>query len=177
MSFNSGKTQEQRLRQRKASKKLPQPRTFFQLNCNGLFEHPRFVGRAPRYDFTTKTMSTRRSGEGECGCCPPDSYYEAELKKVFEYVRKKSVPLVLFQRDVGVRKRRERHGAGDGTSSLVWARWCSRWWKREETWLHKYGLSETHRACFSLQHRNYFGVEIPRGPGTSFSCTKTCNRR
>ena len=63
---------------------------------------------------------------------------------------------MLFQRDVGVRKDAKGTEPVTETSSLVWARWCSDGGRGGNV-LHKYGLSETYRAYFSLQHRNYFG--------------------
>ena len=154
MSLNGGKNKNKGFANAKLQRKLPQPRTFFQLNCNGLFEHPRFC-RNSRYDFTNPNQTiTRRSGE--CECCPPDSYYEAELKKVFEYVRKNQFHLCYFSETwvygedgKGTEPVTEHPLSGPGGAQNGG--------REEETWLHKYGLSETYRAYFSLQHRNYFG--------------------
>ena len=101
---------------------------------------------------------TRRSGEGECGCCPPDSYYEAELKKVFEYVRENQFHLCYFSETwVYGEDAKGTQPVTEHPLSCGGPGGAQNGGREEETWLHKYGLSETYRAYFSLQHRNYFG--------------------
>jgi len=152
--MNANKNKNKGFANAKLKKKLAHPLTFFQLNCNGLFEHPRYC-RQSRYDFSSATNRTRRT---PCECCPSNAYFEANLKRAFEYIRENEFHLCYFSETwmygddaKGTQPMTNHPLCGEGAQNQNGGG------EEETCWLRKYGLSDTYRVYFSLQNCNYFG--------------------